>query len=137
MKEITRIYFYIQPIYSDGAVPHRSLCNSPATNEEEKISISLKTRVWSIQARRALVDIPVISSGVQANFKQDPSVSLNAVLGQVQSLSTEEAQPATDAASDIHRNYRHEKSQSVSDRHILNVEQGGIQDMDWHHRQHQ
>jgi len=39
------------------------------------------------------------SSGVQATFKQVAVASLNAVLGQVQSLSNCEAQPATTAAS--------------------------------------
>lgn len=50
-------------------------------------------------------NIPVISSGVQAAFKQAPSVSLNATLGQVHFASTEETQPATDADSERHRSY--------------------------------
>lgn len=48
-------------------------------------------------------NVPVRSSGVQAAFKQAPSVSLNAGLGQVHLASIDDIHPATDAASERHR----------------------------------
>lgn len=50
--------------------------------------------------------IPSISSSVQESVRHVLSVSLKASLGQVQSDSYCETQPATDAASVKHRVYR-------------------------------
>jgi hypothetical protein len=116
-------------------VPHAIL---QQLAREKKISSSGQKSNLKKPKKTKLIDIPVISSSVQEFCKQDPSASLNAALGQVQSVSTEEAQPATTAASDIHRSYRHEKAhgQFLIDMVycLLKVERGDIQDKDWHHR---